>query len=728
MAKLPVDTAVVVEIGPCIDDTDFKTLETTIVYNAAGMSVDLLKNSGAAITKVDITPTSGGANDWTHKGNGVYELEITAAQNDTEGTLRVVGICDGVLVFESPVYEVVPTQVYNSLIAGTDNLQVDATQIEGADATDGLDSAAQTGAQAAIVANKLDHLVAVADVDDVADNSIIAKLAATGGDWSTFVNANHCLEEISGDVASVKSDTGNILTDTAEIGVGGAGLTAIPKPQVTLTGTASAGSATTITLTGGVATTGYYDGQLVIITGGTGVGQSRTVLSYDGASAIATVTRDWATAPAADSVFSVVGGDVPAILEAGTATAGGAATITLDASASATQNIYKSNYVMITGGTGVGQARLITAYVGATKVATVVPNWVTNPAAGSVYQIVPGGQVNVGEWIGDPVTLSTGNMPDVNVSEWNDVLLSTTNPLPNAAADAAGGLPISDAGGLDMDAIPTAAADAVWDEDIVAAHGTADTGGYLLNVLGKDISQRTNSKSLNTLLGVADQASQDMIVAVREAMGVFRGTVGSYAPASTTLVIDTLSPTTVATQKDNLFVNSTVFVADGGNGSGETRIITAQTYDDGTGDYTLTIDRAFNNAPGATDIVLIFPDYKKTDAKDQTNAESGCIDAIEASTMAVEANGLDAGAITAAAANKIADHIIRRTFANAAASADGDAKSFRSLLGAIAKLVNKIAVSSGTLTINEADDSTPLGTQELTTDAAAEPITIADTN
>lgn len=39
-----------------------------------------------------------------------------------------------------------------------------------------------------------------------------------------------------------------------------------------------------------------------------------------------------------------------------------------------------------------------------------------------------------------------------NVGAWNGVLLSTTDPLPTAAADAAGGLIISDAGGLDADA------------------------------------------------------------------------------------------------------------------------------------------------------------------------------------------------------------------------------------------------------------------------------------
>ena len=108
MPKLPVDTAVVFEIGPLIDDTDFKTLETAIAYDESGMSVDLFKNTGSAITKVDITPTTSGTFDWTHKGNGVYELEIPDATNDTEGTARIVGICDGVLVFESPVYEIVP--------------------------------------------------------------------------------------------------------------------------------------------------------------------------------------------------------------------------------------------------------------------------------------------------------------------------------------------------------------------------------------------------------------------------------------------------------------------------------------------------------------------------------------------------------------------------------------------------------------------------------------------
>lgn len=84
--------------------------------------------------------------------------------------------------------------------------------------------------------------------------------------------------------------------------------------------------------------------------------------------------------------------------------------------------------------------------------------------------------------------------------------------------------------------------------------------------------------------------------------------------------------------------------------------------------------------------------------------------------------------IIVAAGNKIADYVLRRTFANAAGSAYGDTKSFRSLLGAIAKLVNRIQVSGTTLTVYENDDTTALGTQTITTSAGADPISALDTD
>lgn len=75
-------------------------------------------------------------------------------------------------------------------------------------------------------------------------------------------------------------------------------------------------------------------------------------------------------------------------IRSNTAQAGGATTITLDASASAVDSFYNNDIVYITGGTGIGQARFVSAYVGATKVATVAA-WATNPDNTSTFAILP---------------------------------------------------------------------------------------------------------------------------------------------------------------------------------------------------------------------------------------------------------------------------------------------------------------------------------------------------
>lgn len=76
------------------------------------------------------------------------------------------------------------------------------------------------------------------------------------------------------------------------------------------------------------------------------------------------------------------------IVRTATAQAGSASSITLDASASATDSLYKDEVVIITSGTGVGQSRIISSYVGATKVASVTPNWITAPDATSVFMVL----------------------------------------------------------------------------------------------------------------------------------------------------------------------------------------------------------------------------------------------------------------------------------------------------------------------------------------------------
>ena len=76
------------------------------------------------------------------------------------------------------------------------------------------------------------------------------------------------------------------------------------------------------------------------------------------------------------------------ISDAGTAQAGAATAITLRSGASATDDYYTKAVIGIVRGTGQGQARQITGYVGSTKVATVDTAWSTIPDNTSVYQIL----------------------------------------------------------------------------------------------------------------------------------------------------------------------------------------------------------------------------------------------------------------------------------------------------------------------------------------------------
>jgi hypothetical protein len=70
-----------------------------------------------------------------------------------------------------------------------------------------------------------------------------------------------------------------------------------------------------------------------------------------------------------------------------TAQAGANSSITLDALASATDDFYNGMIVRTDDHTGVGQARLITDYDGSTKVATISPNWETNPSNDTDFTI-----------------------------------------------------------------------------------------------------------------------------------------------------------------------------------------------------------------------------------------------------------------------------------------------------------------------------------------------------
>jgi hypothetical protein len=73
----------------------------------------------------------------------------------------------------------------------------------------------------------------------------------------------------------------------------------------------------------------------------------------------------------------------------GLALAGTLSTIQLAITASAVNNYYNGSTVVIVGGTGIGQSRIIDSYNGLTTTATVDPDWKTAPDNTSVYKVIP---------------------------------------------------------------------------------------------------------------------------------------------------------------------------------------------------------------------------------------------------------------------------------------------------------------------------------------------------
>jgi hypothetical protein len=103
--------------------------------------------------------------------------------------------------------------------------------------------------------------------------------------------------------------------------------------------------------------------------------------------------------------------------------AGSATTIDLDAAASSVDDYYKGQLIVITAGTGAGQARACTGYNGTSKIATVGPAWATNPDGDSWFAVL-----NVGSTV---------------VAAIDDIDLSAT--MKTSVGDAVRGEPITDA-------------------------------------------------------------------------------------------------------------------------------------------------------------------------------------------------------------------------------------------------------------------------------------------
>lgn len=273
-----------------------------------------------------------------------------------------------------------------------------------------------------------------------------------------------------------------------------------------LGGTATAGASNSITLDGSAsATNEIYDGNLIVITGGTGMGQTRIIVEYNGTTKVAIVNRVWEVNPDATSEYEIIADHQADISDHGLAQGGTSSTITLAATASATDDLYVGEHVYLSTSNGAGQTRLITDYDGTTKVATVSPDWVVNPTSSSVYKIIPFGLVtaNVTQVSGDATAADnleamldgTGtssltlrrlvianNTSDAAVAISN----SSTGGGLSIAAPSNNAIELTGAGGINISATT---AYGIYVSGSVAAVALEGTGGPALSLYCSDATQ-----------------------------------------------------------------------------------------------------------------------------------------------------------------------------------------------------------------------------------------------
>ncbi len=134
MRYLRTNTAARITVGPFFDKTDGVTPETAITVTACKLTF-MVDDANVPTLVLDTNPTaSGGANDMVHVTGddaGFYDLELAAANVNYLGR-AMVAITDASV--HCPVFHefmIIPANIYDSMILGTDLFDVSVTQLLG---------------------------------------------------------------------------------------------------------------------------------------------------------------------------------------------------------------------------------------------------------------------------------------------------------------------------------------------------------------------------------------------------------------------------------------------------------------------------------------------------------------------------------------------------------------------------------------------------------------------
>ena len=288
-------------LGPFLDSTDGATAETGLTI--ANTDIKLWKAGATS----EASKNSGGA---THIAAGRYYCVLDATDTDTLGHGEINVSVAGALPVRR-AFLVLPAVVYDSLIAGSDNLQVDAVQVGGQTASA---SGTVTFPNATLASTTNITAGTITTVTTVTNQLTAAAIAtgvwqdATAGDFTTASSIGKALY------------TGNVVP-------GAAGGHFIAGTNAATTITTSLTTTFTGNLTGSVAS---VTGAVGSVTGNVGGNVAGSVASVTAAVTLPTIPNDWiAAAGIAADAFTAAkfASDVTTEFQSGLATASALATV-----------------------------------------------------------------------------------------------------------------------------------------------------------------------------------------------------------------------------------------------------------------------------------------------------------------------------------------------------------------------------------------------------------------
>ncbi len=206
LSELPADGATIDEQGA---GTASGVVEKTVVISgtvgggdAAGFFL-MRSVTGQAWSNNDVIDINGGSTSIADADSTTYDLAATAGLIGDMGNGRYA-------IALSPTEMTCAQGSIHIVDSATKTVEDQAILFEtygnaSALHAQNLNQTLEAGADAALVTRKLDHLVAVAESDDPVNDSILAKMASTDGDWSNFVEGTDALQAIRdrGDAAWV---------------------------------------------------------------------------------------------------------------------------------------------------------------------------------------------------------------------------------------------------------------------------------------------------------------------------------------------------------------------------------------------------------------------------------------------------------------------------------------------------------------------------------------------